>query len=194
MKKPTDWTSYFNLTRDMKPSPLVLRTLPYIRLKGRALDLGGGALRNARKLAEEGFEVTVVDKEPMVKQEATRLNDSRIHVVTSAFDQYDFPHQQFAFVSAIMCLPFNPPQTFNAVFEGIKQSMLPGSVLCCHFYGEKDSWNVKGSGMTFHTGDQIVELSRGLKALEFVVQEFNSKTLRGTPKHLHVFALIARKI
>ncbi|MDQ5893008.1 MAG: tellurite methyltransferase [Patescibacteria group bacterium] len=194
MKKPNDWKDYFDRTRDKAPSPLLLRALPYIRLRGRALDLGGGALRNARMLAKQGFDVTVVDKEPMVIDEAARVNDSRIHTVISPFDQYNFPYRQFAFVSALMSLPFNPASTFDAVFEGVKNSMQPDGVLCCHFFGERDSWNKKGSGMTFHTSDQVVALSEGLKPLEFVEQEFKSTTVRGAPKHLHVFALIAYKI
>ena len=56
-----DWSKYFNNTKNRPPSRLLVKALEYVENKKNAIDIGGGALKDAKYLLEQGFNVTVID-------------------------------------------------------------------------------------------------------------------------------------
>lgn len=194
MKKQYAWSQYYDLTQDGQPSALLVRALPYVLHKGDALDVGAGALKDSKLLLSQGFNVTAVDSEPQVAELADKISSDKFELCITPFESFDFPKKKFDLVSAMMSLPFEKPQTFNAVFGRIKDSLKKGGIFCGQFFGLKDSWNVPNSQMTFHDSQEIaVDLAQGLEPIEFWEEEKEGMTARGAVKHWHVFHLIARK-
>ena len=72
-----DWSEYFEFTREKPPFLLLIEALKYVTDKGKAIDIGGGALKDTRYLLDEGFDVTVIDNSPLLEQEASRIKNVR---------------------------------------------------------------------------------------------------------------------
>lgn len=188
-----DWPAHFELTKDGPPSPLLVKAMEYVARKGAALDLGDGALKDARFLLGAGFDVTVVDKEPWMARAAEAIASDKLHVLVSSFAEFDFPKEAYELASAMFALPFNPPDTFDAVFQRIKNALVKDGVFCGQFFGVRDGWAGTPS-MTFHTKEQAERLlTDGMELISFVETEKDSRTADGALKHWHLFHVIARK-
>lgn len=187
-----DWSSYYDQTRDGPPRPLLIKALEYVSHKKRAIDIGGGALRDTRYLLHEGFDVTVIDKSPWLTEEAAAIHSERLHAYVTTFEDFDFGEKQYDLAAAMFSLPFNRPETFNNVFSSIKQSLVPGGVFCGQFFGINDTWANKET-MTFHTKQQVEELFEDMDVIQLNEKEENGRTAAGISKHWHVFHVIAKK-
>lgn len=193
MQKPQkDWSAYYKITKDRPPSQILIRALECVSTKDKAIDIGGGALKDTRYLLEQGFDVTVIDKSPLMEQEAKALGSKNIHAFTASFEDFKFPQNQYDIVSAMFALPFTEPIHFEKVFVKIKNSLKRGGIFCGHFFGVNDEWS-KNPSMTFHTEYQIRDMCIGLEILYIQEIEKDSTTADGTPKHWHFFEIVARK-
>lgn len=193
MTKPQkDWSEYYEITKAKPPSKLLVKALEYVTDKGKAIDIGAGALKDTRYLLEQGFEVTAIDKSPLMEQEAKDLENDKLHALTTSFEDFDFPENKYDIASSMFALPFTEPQHFEKVFTNIKNSLKKDGIFCGQFFGINDEWS-KNPKMTFHTEDQIKNLLTGLEILSFKEIEEDSTIANGTPKHWHIFHVIARK-
>ncbi len=59
-------------------------------------------------------------------------------------------------------------------------------------YGVRDSWRGR-PGMTFLARDEALALLDGMEIELFEEEESDGVTPRGTPKHWHIFHVVARK-
>ena len=187
------WQKYYSLTQNRPPSPLLLKALGYVTEPGTAIDIGGGALNDTKYLLNLGFEVTVIDSEPLMAEKAAAIQSKKLHPVVISFANFDFPKSSFYLSSAIYALLFNPPDSFERVFKNIRQSLVGGGIFCSQFFGMHDEWSSNPS-MTFHTQAQIEMLLDGMDILMLDEEEKDGQTANGTPKHWHVFHVIARKV
>lgn len=192
MAEQNQWSGYYDATRAKPPRPLLVKALGYVAEKGKALDLGAGALNDTRYLLDQGFEVVAVDKSPQVQDEAKSISSDKLHVQISSFEDFIFPENTFDLVSAMFALPFTLPENFNKVFFSLIQSLKKGGVFCGQFFGTRDGWASEPK-MTFHSEEQVKTLLNGLEILYFNEEEKDGKTARGDAKHWHVFHVIARK-
>jgi hypothetical protein len=92
----------------------------------------------------------------------------------------------------MFALPFTGPADFESVFSEIKGSLKKGGVFCGQLFGMNDEWS-KNPKMTFHTEAQVKDLLDDLEILSFKEVEEDSTTANGTPKHWHIFHIIAKK-
>ena len=187
-----DWSDYYKATRAKPPRPLLVKALEFISNKGKAIDLGGGALNDTRYLLEQGFDVTVIDKSPLMEQEAKNIKNERLHALTAGFEDFNFPKEEYDLASAMFALPFTAPAHFDEVFEKIKGSLKKGGIFCGQLFGDRDEWKTN-SNMTFHTKEQAQDLLSDLEVISFKEDEKDDKTAKGEMKHWHVFHIIARK-
>lgn len=171
----------------------MVEALSYVKDGEQALDLGAGALSDSRFLLTQGFTVTAVDSDPQTDREAKSIQSDAFHLVVAQYDQFDFPEHTYDLVTAMFALPFNPPDTFNMVFARIVRSLRPGGIFCGQFFGVNDEWNVPNGRMTFHTKEAIHSLLIDMKVIKIKEEEKDGQTANGTPKHWHVFHVIARK-
>lgn len=187
-----DWKTYYRQTKDAPPSPLLIRALAYVAHRDKAIDIGGGALKDTRYLLAQGFDTTVIDQEESLTEMVKLVCDDRLHANVTSFVDYAFPEQTFDLVSAMFALPFNPPDTFDTVFGKIKNSLAPDGIFCGQFFGEHDEWS-SNPNMTFHTKEQVEKLLSDLETIELEEREYDGKLASGLPKHWHIFNVIARK-
>ena len=79
------------------------------------------------------------------------------------------------------------------VFERLKASLNPGGIFVGQFFGVNDTWNTPDSSMTFFTREQAQKQLEGLDIVEFEEEDQDGATADGTPKHWHVYHVIARR-
>ncbi len=192
MSQAPNWVEYYKNTKGAPPSPLLLRALPFVLLKKEALDLGGGNLKDTPTLLQEGFHVTVVDQESLMRSLAENFPPESLQVIVSSFADFPFPVESFDLVTANYALPFNPPETFDRVFQDVKGSVKKEGIFCGQFFGVRDEWS-QNPQRTFHTKEQVEGFFSAWEVLFFQEEERDGKIADGTPKHWHVFHVIAKK-
>ena len=188
-----NWEEYYEITKNKPTSMLLIKALGYIANKSKAIDIGGGALKDTRYLLEQGFDVTVVDKADLMEKEAEVIKSSKLHYFVSSFADFDFPKNEYNIASAMYALPFNPPESFDTVFAKIKQSIVKGGIFCGQCFGVRDEWSTNHK-MTFHTKEQVENLLSDMEVILLDEEEKDDKTANGTPKHWHIFHFIAKKL
>jgi len=185
---------FIEATSDNPPRPLLVEALGYLEKRDEALDLGAGALNDSKHLLGIGFKrVTAVDMDDASKEKAKEISLGGFTFVQSTYHNFKFPKETYDLVNAQYALPFNPPGTFNEVIQKVIASLAPGGMFVGQFFGDRDSWNVKESGKTFHTLEEAKRLLESLTVIKFEEVEEDKKTALGTMKHWHVFHFIAFK-
>ncbi len=187
-----DWSDYYKATQSKPPRPLLVKALEYVNNKVKAIDIGGGALNDTKYLLDQGFEVTVIDKSPLVEQEAKKIPNNKLQAITTSFEDFSFSNEEYDLASAMFALPFTSPTHFNEVLEKIKRSLKKGGIFCGQFFGDRDEWNINPK-MTFHTKAEVENLLKDLEVISFKEDEKEDKTATGGMKHWHIFHIIARK-
>jgi tellurite methyltransferase len=191
-KEKKTWSAFFRKTKNKPPAALLIEALHYTRKGGKALDVGGGALADARLLLQVGFDVTVIDKEEQILQIAKDIGSDRLHAKVTTFDRYQYPRETFDLVNAQFSLPFNPPKTFGNVWKHIKDSLVEDGIFCGQFFGDQDTW-AKNRNMTFHKRVNLDTLLGEFEVIKLDEKEWDGTTTVGQQKHWHVFHIIARK-
>jgi tellurite methyltransferase len=158
---------------------------------GDALDVGPGGGRDTAYLLRQGWRVTALDASPFAATALRRMPRQRqLQVVIAAFE--DFEPSAYDLVNAQFSLPFVPPAHFNATVRRLRDSVRPGGIMAATFFGEQDEWNIAGTELSFSTRAGIEDLFRGWDLIELTEIDEDSHTADGTPKHWHVFHVIAR--
>ncbi len=186
------WNEYFKNTINDPPSPLLAQAIDYVIKQRRAIDIGGGALKDSRYLLSKGFETTTIDQSEETSNIAKTILSDKLHCHIASFVDYHFPVNTFDLASAMYALPFNLPQDFDNVFVNIKKSLVKGGIFAGNFFGPNDTWSNRPN-MTFHTEKKVGDLFSDFSIILFEEKEFDGKTANGQPKHWHMFNVIARK-
>jgi len=190
----TVWETYVENTKNAKPRPLLVKAVELAKEKNEALDLGSGALNDVRYLVEIGFKhITAVDAEPVAKDIISNFPPETVDYIISTFENFDFKESHYDLINAQFALPFNPPATFNEVWDKITSSLKSGGVITGQFFGIRDEWNVEGKKMNFHTIEETKEYLSSLELVQFREDEADRETAAGNMKHWHVFHFISIK-
>ena len=189
--KEFNWEDFYKITKDHPPWPLLIKAVSFVPRKERALDLGSGAGRDTRYLLAQGFHVTAVDNSPHAIAVLSHLPRHSLRLVQSSFQ--DFIYKSYDLVNAQFALPFTPKETFHEVFAHVKDAIKPGGVFVGQLFGIHDQWNTPESPLTFLTRAQIEALFTGMNILEFREEDVDGHVADGTPKHWHVYHIIAQK-
>jgi SAM-dependent methyltransferase len=193
MDQKHDWEKYGELTKDAPPRPLLVKALAFAKPAGRALDVGGGALNDTRYLLEQGFDVSVVDgSKDIVEKAAAKIQSEKFRYTISTFADFDFPKETYDLVSAMFSLPFNPPETFDAVFQNIKDSVAKGGIFCGNLCGPKDQWH-PNPDMTFRTKEEVEASLADMEILSITDREWDGILANGAAKHWHLINFIGKK-
>ncbi len=193
IKDKKDWSQYYEITKNNPPSNLLVEAIKYVKNKRKAIDIGGGALKDTRYLLSLGFDVTVVDASELMAKEAKKIKSKKLQYFVSVFDKFNFPENTFNIASAMYSLPFNSHKTFNNVFNNIKKSLIKEGIFCGQLFGVRDEWS-KNNKMTFLTKYQAKKLFSNMEIIYLKEEESDSRTANGTSKHWHVFHFIAKKL
>ena len=184
------WEKFYALTKSSPPWPLLQRAVGALGRKGDALDLGAGAGRDTVYLLEQGFHVTAVDQERSAIAILETFPQDNLKLVQSVFA--DFSFGTYDIINAQYALQFNPPATFYEVFGKVKGALIPGGIFTGQLFGTHDEWNKPGVDMTFLTLEQVREVLSDLETIELQEVELDGTTADKSPKHWHLFHIIAR--
>jgi len=188
------WEDFYKFTKGRPPWPQVIKAVSLLPRKERALELGSGAGRDTVYLLEQGMHVTAVDKDPHAIAILAQLPQQNLRLVQSLFEDLKLEPETYDLASAQFALPFVPKEKFAEVFVRVKDAISPGGIFVGQLFGIHDQWNTPGSTMTFLTREQALELLRGLEIIEFDEEDVDGHVANGSPKHWHVFHVLARKL
>jgi SAM-dependent methyltransferase len=187
------WADYHAATRSLPPHALLVRAVALLPAPGTALDLGCGAGRDSLFLVDRGFHVTSVDADPDAVTALRALNMERLRVIQSTFAEFAFAQDDYDLINAQLALPFNPPETFDAMFGRLVRALRPGGIFTGNLFGVRDEWNVPGSGLSFHTRSAARLQLHGLLVRVFDEVENELPLVGGKPHHAHSFEIIAHR-
>jgi len=190
--KEFKWENFYTITKDRPHWPLLAQAVSLLAHKENALDLGCGAGRDTRYLLEQGFYVTAVDSHPQAIALLANFPQDHLRAVQSSF--HDFEFETYDLVNAQFALPFTSKERFHEVFARVKRALNAGGIFVGQFFGVHDEWNIPGNLMTFFSRHQAEDELKGLKVVEFREEDVDSHIADGTPKHWHVFHIIAQKV
>lgn len=186
-----NWSEYYQASLAKPLNPHYKNLEPHLPKGGEALELGCGVGHGVLHLLEKGFHVTAVDAE----EEALALLRARLpdgasaKVVRSTFQELKM--SKYDIVVAHFCLFFLTPAEFNAFWPRLVDSIKPGGLLTCQFLGVNDEW--RDRGYTTHSKSEVEALLQPFEVLFLDEVERDGETAVGTPKHWHVFHIVARK-
>jgi SAM-dependent methyltransferase len=184
---------YIEARRFDPPRPLLMKAVTLADGKEHALDAGAGALNATKYLLSAGFAtVTAMDAAPRAREVAAELGDDRVTFALSRFEDFDFPASRYDLVNAEFSLPFINRGDFAATFTRLLRSVRPGGIFTGQLFGPNDSWNVKNSGMSFHSRGEAEAFFRKFDLMHFEEEDHPGTTKLGEPKHWHIFHIIAR--
>ncbi len=185
---------YYELTKNRTPSKFLKEAVELFAKQSdrTALDFGCGAGSETRFILENGFFVTAVDGYEQSKDYIKKLPHSKkVKFIHSEFEAFKFG--KYDLINARYSLSFVHKDVFKKVFAKLKKSINPGGVFVGNFYGVNDQWNKLSETMTFLTREQIEELFSGMEIIKLEEKDEDGKIANGTPKHIHLFSVIARQ-
>jgi SAM-dependent methyltransferase len=187
------WRNFIQITSGRPPWPQLVRAAEMFQEPGEALDVGAGAGRDTGYLLRQGWRVTAVDASPYAATALRRLPRQRnLQVVVSVVEEFE--PTAYDLVNAQFSLPFISPERFDATVRRLQDSVRPGGMMAATFFGKHDEWNVAGTELNFSTRADIERLFGGWKLIELNESDEDSHTADGTPKHWHLFHLIAQRV
>jgi tellurite methyltransferase len=189
----SDWAEYYDAVRGRPPHDTLLKALARFDEPGQAVDLGCGDGRDTVELLRRGWRVFAVDAEAeAIERLQARVGDSSaLGTRVASFDDAEWPRADL--LNASFSLPFCPPDRFPAVWERIRASIASGGRFSGQLFGERDGW-ANEEDMTFQSREAAEELFRGFELERFDEEEMDGETAVGTPKHWHIFHVVARKV
>ena len=152
----------------------------------QALDVGSGNGRDARFLADAGFDVTAVD----ICVAAPDLQHPQIQLYCS--DIVDFPLARYALVNASLVFPFIPRSRFAELWTALLAALLPGGIIAGHLSATRD-WKVDAGHAWACEATELEALLRGLETVSLVENEVDGPNRAHAVVHKHNYEFVARK-
>jgi SAM-dependent methyltransferase len=190
-----DWAGYYAWSSGRDPRPMMLAACQRLGAgAGRvAVDLGCGDGTDALALADRGWEVLAVDSElaglALLRARLRAASPERLHIVCASLADVVLPPAHL--IHAGFSLPFCSPRQFPAVWQGIRQALVPGGIFAGQLFGTHDSW-AGDPGMTFQDRPEVDRLLDGLELLDLRETERDGEAYSG-PKHWHTYDILARE-
>jgi tellurite methyltransferase len=184
------WRDFVRITAGAPPWPQLERAAGLFLQPGDALDVGAGAGRDTAYLLQRGWRVTAVDSSPSAAAALRRLPlQDNLRVVVSTAE--DFQPATYDLVNAQYSLPFIARSRFDITVQRLRDSVRPRGVMAATFFGTNDEWNLPGAAQTFSIESDIERTFNGWQLIQLTEVDEDGRVADGTPKHWHVFDVIA---
>lgn len=193
-----DWSKFYSITGKHPPSDTLLKALQLFEAESTlsgalAIDLGCGAGRDTIELLRRHWRVLAVDGNEeavqVVKRKVGSVDERTIRFKVARFESLDMP--RCVLVNAAYSLPFCRPVAFPKVWKRISHALRDGGRFSGQLFGVHDEW-ATDRDMNFHTQQEVLSLFSHFKMEFFKEVDEDGKTSDGTPKHWHVFHIVAR--
>lgn len=186
--------SYAAIRKSGAPNTLLVATLGLLGGRGgHALDLGAGPLNNSRLMLRAGLTVDAVDRDPNSAAIAAEMNEPRLKLFECDIRDLEVAPATYALIAAIHIFPFLPHEDVATIAPGIAGGLGAGGLLCCTFFGQRDSWARNRPRMSFHAREEIDILFAGLETMRFSEREYDGSDAKGERKHWHLYRCIFRR-
>jgi SAM-dependent methyltransferase len=196
--KAAGWAAYYEKLRDRPPRKTLLFALDRFGAPppgALAIDLGCGDGRDIVELLRRGWRVVAVDSEPEALRQLAARNlpgAEGITPIAARLEEVPMP-LGIQLVNSSFAMPLCEPEAFRTLWPRIREALPAGGRFSGQWYGVRDSW-LGRSGMTFLEHDEALGLLDGLDLEMFEEEESDGVTPRGSPKHWHIFHIVARKL
>lgn len=195
-RSPMGWDDYFKKFKDKPARPQLVNALKQMSPQSKtALELGSGPGRDALHLLQEGWKVTVVEKETtgieMLQRDLPASLAPNFSVIASGFeDLQDLPAADFIYAS--YSLPFCKPEAFPKLWKLVEKAFKPQAYFVGNFFGPQDEWVQRGD-TTGHSEQELRELFKDFNIIGWNEMNERGSTAAGVMKHWHVFTVFAQK-
>ena len=190
-----DFASYYDGAKGRPPRPTLVQAASAVERPGFAVDLGCGDGRDTVELLRRGWRVLALDASGEGIQRLTARPDldpnALLETRVARIEETDWPAA--GLVNASFVLPLLAPEIFPAVWDRIRERLVPGGRFAGQLYGPKDDWAAR-PGLAIHDRAAVEQLLSGYAAERLDETESDEPTARGKPKHWHVFHLVLRKL
>jgi membrane dipeptidase len=184
------WSRYLAVAGD-DPRPTLLDALERFEEPGFAVDLGAGNGRDTAELLRRGWRVLAIDREPEALERLHAIAPpARLETALARFESADWPSCDL--VNASFALPFCAPHEFTALWTKIVDSLRPGGRFCGQLFGHHDDW--AGSGVVVQRREELAALLAPFEVELLDEFDEDGTTAVGTPKHWHLYHVVARRL
>ncbi len=187
-----EWVDFIKETKNRSPRQITKNALSWVKNKGQALDIGGGALNDTKSLLENGFKVDVVDIEDITLDISKEIKNNNLEVHIKPIEDYDFSIEKYDIIVANYVLPFINPKKIKSLMNNIFSSLKIDGIFCGIFFGNNDFYKNR-SDTVFHTKNQVLNLFKNHEKLYFSEVEKKCLNYRGNLEHCHSFEIIIKK-
>jgi len=156
---------------------------------GHVLELGAGVGHGVVHLLNRGFSVTAIDAEAEAVA-ILRRRAPQAEVIEARFEQVALKPESYNVVVAGFSLFFLTSSEFQKFWPRLVASIRPEGIFAGEFLGNRDDWVT--DGYLGHSETEVRQLLDKFEILHWEDAERDGKTSQGTPKHWHVYHVIAR--
>ncbi len=186
------WRRYFDHAGD-DPRETLREAIRRFDTPGLAVDLGCGTGRDTAELLRAGWNVVAIDGEhEAIDRLRALVGEAGARLVTQVARYEDATWPVCDLLNASFSLPFCPPDRFDLIWQRIVGSIRPGGRFSGQLFGDRDAW--AGTGITVQSRAEIDELLRPFDVERLDEVDEDGSTLLGTPKHWHLYHVVARKL
>lgn len=187
-----DWANFIKKTKNRSPRQLTKIALFWVKNKGRALDIGGGALNDTKYLLENGFNVDVIDMQDIVLDVSKEIKNKKLEVHIMPIKDFNFGFEKYDIIVANYVLPFIKPKEIKYLMNNIFNSLKIGGIFCGVFFGHNDFYK-NNPNIVFHSKKQVSNLFKDYEKLYFSEVEKECLNYHGNLEHYHSFEIITKK-
>lgn len=162
------------------------------RAPGHAVDLGCGVGRDALPMLARGWRVTAIDRQAEALAELRQRAGAtdRLVTVVGCFEEVEW--DTCYLLNASFALPLCPPERFPGLWSRIGARLSPGGRFAGQLYGPEDGWAAR-PGITVHRRSDVEDLLADWSVERLDEEHSDAVTPRGTPKHWHIWHVVARR-
>lgn len=184
-------TEYYRKTLNAKPNPLLLEALNHTEGRDLAYDLGCGAGRDTRLLAQHFRRVIAIDQAEESIGLVRQLSLPEVHIQAMLLQNVTFENSDL--INAQKVLMFIPTGNLPFIFLRMEHALKLGGVFVGTFTGRND-WRNRDQplGITTHTEEELREAFTQLEIIKFNEYERMGMTVLGE-RYFHTIELIAQK-